>query len=219
MLWSKFGEILGDRLEAASVCDIGCGEGYLSRFLAQFGSREVIGIDVSSILLETAVQRSNAANLSYRVDDAQRLRTFSDKSIDIAVSQLVVTDIPDHRAMFSSVHRVLKTGGRFIFSLPHPCFEAPFHLPDTPPVLSDENGTPIACVVRRYISEGLWYLGGDGVRGQMGAYHRKLSTYVNDLLAAGFRLEGLHEPMREDGKAWGIYSEIPRFLLIDVQAE
>ena len=219
MLVSKFGELLGDCLEGARLCDIACGEGYLSRFLAQFGPKDVVGIDVSSMLLETARQRSTAANLSFRVDDAQRLGTFADQSVDIAVSQLAVMDIPDHRALFSSVHRILKPGGRFVFSLLHPCFEGPFHLPDEAPVLSDDAGIPIACLARRYTREGLWYSGGDGVRGQMGSYHRTLSTYVNDLLKAGFLLRGLYEPMRQDGKAWGVYAEIPRVLLIDTQAK
>src|SRR5262245_7383234 len=84
MLLSRFKEMLGDHLKGARICDIACGEGYLSRFLAQLGPREVIGIDLSAELIKVAQQRSNGTNISYRVDDAQRLRTFSDASVDIA---------------------------------------------------------------------------------------------------------------------------------------
>lgn len=218
LIVAKFGEILAPYLKGASICDIACGEGRLSRHLSRFGPKEIVGIDVSPNLLNVAVQRNSLPFLSYREDDAQLLRTFSDRSMDIIVSNLGITDIPDHCAMFTAVHRILKENGRFLFSLPHPCFETPFQMPDTPPVLFDENDMPNACVVRRYKTEGFWYSGGDGVRGQLGAHHRTLSTYINDLLATGFRIVGLYEPMREDGKPQGLYDEIPRFMFIEAQA-
>jgi SAM-dependent methyltransferase len=211
VLLSRFKEILGDSLMGANVCDIACGEGYLSRFLGQLGPQEVIGIDFSAALIDVAIQRSNRPNLSYRVDDAQHLRTFSEASIDVAVSQMAIMDIPDHRALFSSVRRVLKEGGTFVFSLLHPCFEAPFHVPDEPQYLVDTGGNPIAYIVRRYAKEGFWQSGGTGVRGHMGAYHRTLSTLLNDLLAAGFLLERLDEPVVE-GK--GLLSQVPQVLLV-----
>ena len=211
VLLSRFNEILGDRLRGARVCDIACGEGYLSRFLAQFGPQEVIGIDISAALIDVAIQRRNAPNLSYRVDDAQQLRTFSDASIDIVASQLAIMDIPDHRALFRSVRRVLRPGGVFVFSLLHPCFETPFQAPDESPFLVNENGSAIAYVVRRYTKEGFWQSGGTGVRGHMGAYHRTLSTLLNDVLEGGFLLEKLDEPVVE-GR--GLFSQVPQSLLI-----
>ena len=114
VLLSRFKEILGDRLKGAQVCDIACGEGYLSRFLGQFGPQEVVGIDTSAALIDAATRRMNRMNLFYRVDDAQSLRTFPDASIDFAVSQLAIMDIPDHRAMFRAVRRVLRARGKAI---------------------------------------------------------------------------------------------------------
>jgi ubiquinone/menaquinone biosynthesis C-methylase UbiE len=214
VLLSRFKEILEDRLKGARVCDIACGEGYLSRFLAQFGPKEVIGIDISAALIDAAIRRRNGTNLFYREDDAQYLRTVADSSIDIAVSQLAMMDVPDHRAMFRSVRRVLKAGGIFVFSLLHPCFEAPFRLPDEPQFLTEENGNPIAYTIRQYSKEGFWQSGGTGVRGHMGAYHRTLSTLLNDLLAVGFFLEKLDEPVIGDS---GLFSQVPQTLLFAVR--
>jgi SAM-dependent methyltransferase len=211
VLLSRFKEILRDRLKGARICDLACGEGYLSRFLGQLGPKEVIGIDLSEALIDVAIRRKNASNLSYRVDDAQNLRTFSDASMDIAVSQLAIMDIPDHRALFRAVRRVLKAGGVFVFSLLHPCFESPFQAPDESPFLVDENGIANAYVVRRYCQEGFWQSGGTGVRGHMGAYHRTLSTLLNDLLAAGFLLEKLDEPVV---KGHGLFSQVPQTLFV-----
>lgn len=215
VLLSRFREILGDRLKGARVCDIACGEGYLSRFLGQFGPREVIGIDLSAALVDAARQRRNGANLSYRVDDAQHLRTFPDASVDIAVSQLAIMDIPDHRALFRSVRRVLRAGGVFVFSLLHPCFETPFQASEESQLLLDANGNPTAFIVRRYAKEGFWQSGGTGVRGHMGAHHRTLSTLLNDLLTTGFLLEKLDEPVVEGD---GLFSQVPRALLVTARA-
>ena len=211
VLLARFQEILGNRLAGARVCDIACGEGYLSRFLGQFGPQEVVGIDISAELIDAAMQRRNRPNLSYRVDDAQQLQTFADASVDIAVSQMAMMDIPDHRALFRSVRRVLKTGGVFVFSLLHPCFESPFHLPEEPQFQVDTNGNPIAYFIRHYAREGFWQSGGTGVRGHMGAYHRTVSTLINDLLVAGFSLERLEEPV-VGGK--GLFSQVAQTLLI-----
>jgi ubiquinone/menaquinone biosynthesis C-methylase UbiE len=208
---TRIKEILGDRLPGARVVDIACGEGYLSRFLGRLGTQKVIGVDLSAALVEIAAQRSKAANTSFRVDDAQRLRTFSDASLDVAVSQMAIMDIPDHRALFRSVRRVLTSSGIFVFSLLHPCFETPFQLPEQSQFLVDANNTPIACIVHRYAREGYWQSGGTGVRGHMGAYHRTLSTLLNDLLAAGFLLERLEEPVLGDN---GVAAEVPRALLV-----
>lgn len=215
VLLSRFKELLEDHLKSARVCDIACGEGYLSRFLAQFSPQEVVGIDTSAALIDAATRRRNKPNLSYRVDDAQQLRTFTDASVDIVVSQLAIMDIPDHRAMFRSARRVLKPGGIFMFSLLHPCFESPFQEPDKPQFLLDENGNAVAYMVHQYAKEGLWHSNGTGVRGHMGAYHRTLSTLVNDLLGAGFLLEKLDEPVTEGD---GLFSRVPRALLVAARA-
>ena len=61
--------------------------------------------------------------------------------------------------------------------------------------------------------------GGDGVRGRMGYYHRTLSTYINDLLAAGFALERLEEPLAGgDAAQVGLFAEIPTVLVVAARA-
>lgn len=204
-------ELMGDRILGGTVCDLCCGEGYLSRLLAARGTPEVTGIDASEELVGVARTRSQASNVRFRVDDAQVLSTVDDDTFDIVLSQMAVMDIADHRAMFKAVGRVLKTGGTFGFSLLHPCFHAPFRYPDEVPFLENERGEPSARVVQRYGTEGHWTSGGNGVRGTVGAYHRTLSTLVNDLLAAGFTLERLDEPLVP---AAGLFAEVPAALIV-----
>ena len=105
-LLARFKAVVGDRLPRAFVCDLACGEGYLGRFLGRLGAREVVGIDSSAELIEIARTRRDGENLTYRVDDAQRLATIGNSSIDMVVSHFAIMDVADHRAMFAAVRRV-----------------------------------------------------------------------------------------------------------------
>jgi SAM-dependent methyltransferase len=214
-LLSQMTALVQDRLPGARVLDVACGEGHLSRRLATLGPREVIGIDLSAALLRVAAERTTQPTIHYRLDDAQTLGSFQDATIEVAVSNLALMDIPDHRALFGAVRRVLLPGGVFVCSLLHPCFQAPFHEPEAPQFIYDEQGQAAAYVIRSYAQEGHWNSGGSGVRGRVGAYHRTLSTLINDLLAAGFVLQGLHEPR---SGTTGLYARVPRVLVIEARA-
>jgi SAM-dependent methyltransferase len=208
-----FTRLLGPRLDGARVLDLACGEGYQSRYLAPRGPREVLGVDLSSSLIEVAQQRCEADNVSFRVDDARTLETIDDASMDVVVSQMAMMDIADHVATFRAVRRVIDPDGLFVFSCLHPCFQSPTNIPESEePFLRDEDGQPMAVLAWRYTSEGHFMSGGDGVRGHMGSYHRMLSTYVNDLQDNGFRLERLEEPVW-DG-APGVLARVPIVMVI-----
>ena len=79
----------------------------------------------------------------------------------------------------------------------------------------DEKGQPIAIAVRRYASEGFFDSCGDGVRGRMGSYHRMLSTYVNELIASGFAIERMEEPL---AGGVGLLAQVPTVLVIAARA-
>jgi SAM-dependent methyltransferase len=226
VLMSVFVKILGERLVGARVLDLACGEGYLGRYLARAGARAIIGVDLSAGLIKEATRRADSPDLAYQVDDAQELLSVPDASVDVVVSQLAFMDIADHLRTFRAVRRVLTGSGVFVFSILHPCFDgSPFHWPDEPKYVLDENGAPIALTVRRYAGEGHWKSGGTGVRGHVGSHHRTLSTYINDLSATGFCLERLEEPVLPkvvdrgpEAFRAGLFSEIPLALVVSAHA-
>jgi ubiquinone/menaquinone biosynthesis C-methylase UbiE len=219
LVLSRLIAFLGERLKGARVCDLCCGEGYVGRRLIEQGAREVVGVDVSPMLIEAARRRASSPGLSYVVDDAQILRTIADGAFDVVVAQMAMMDVADHRRLFTAVRRVIAPGAPFVFSMLHPCFEAPFHVPDQPPYLLDDDERPLGRIVRRYASEGLWDSGGDGMRGRMGVFHRQLSTYLNDLIASGFALERLEELHGDpDAPAGGLFAEIPTYLAVAAHA-
>jgi 2-polyprenyl-3-methyl-5-hydroxy-6-metoxy-1,4-benzoquinol methylase len=186
------------------VCDLACGEGYFSRALAERGAH-VTGVDISSVLLEHARQRAGDLAITYIHDDAQSLTQLADQSFDLVVCNMALMDIPDIGKTLGAVHRVLSPGGSLAFAILHPCFESPFHAPDSP-IEVNENGEFVAIRVMHYLEEGHWNSGGDGMRGRVGAYHRTISTYVNALLTNGFQITGMAEP----AVAAGDYRDLAR---------
>ncbi len=212
-------DCVGDRLRGARVLDLCCGEGYVGRRLIKLGAREVVGVDLSSKLIAEAKRRADAPGLSYRVDSAHELGSLGDAEFDVVICHMAMMDVGDHARLFAAARRVLKPNGVFVFSMLHPCFAPPCHWRDAPPFLADEAGKAVAVVVRRYASEGWWDSGGDGMRETMGAYHRTLATYVNDLIASGFALERLEEPLAGDwGSRQGLAGEVPTVLVIAARA-
>ena len=207
-----FRGLLGDRLNDADVLDVACGEGYMSRFFAPLGPRTITAVDLSSSLIDVARERADAPNVTFAVDDARALASVEDASKDVVVSQMAMMDIADHVATFRAVRRVIAPDGMFVFSVLHPCFQSPTNIPEGQlPFLEDSSGERVAVLTWRYTSEGHFMSGGTGVRGHMGSYHRTLSTYVNDLQAAGFRLDRLEEPVWD---VPGLFSRVPIVLVV-----
>lgn len=207
--------LIGPRLRGARICDVACGEGYLSRYLIERGASSVVGVDQSYELITEARRRSSHSALRFETGDAQRLASVDDCSIDVAVCQMAIMDIADHRAAFAAVRRILRPSGVYVLSLLHPCFEGPYCPPNEPQFLLDDEGRPSAVAVRRYGTEGYWRADGAGLRGYVGSYHRMVSTYINGLITSGLQLEYVEEPLPAID---GLVSQVPRVMVIAATA-
>jgi len=192
-LFDLLGEVAGQR-----VCDLGCGQGVVSRRLAERGAR-VIGVDLAARLLEIAQrhERNEPRGVAYLYGDAQSLGAVRDACFDGVVCHLALMDIPNLDAALGTVGRILRPGGWFAFTIVHPCFQTPHSdwltLPDG----------QIARGVSGYFAEGFWRSENrEGVRGKVGAYHRTLSTYLNALTPAGLSLEKASEPQETREVPW-----------------
>lgn len=180
-------------IEGKCICDLGCGEGFLSRILAARGAR-VTGVDISRVLLGHAQKHPRQKNISYILEDAQSLNSITTSSMDGVICNMALMDIPDLPATFSAIRRVLIDGGPFVFQILHPCFFTPFDVRNPPEEIDSEDNF-IALRTTRYSIEGKWYSGGTGMCGTLGGHHRMLSTYFNALSVNGFHLVELHEPI------------------------
>jgi ubiquinone/menaquinone biosynthesis C-methylase UbiE len=99
------------------VLDLGCGNGH---HLLALGSEVArgIGIDISPGMIELARARLRSppgrANLTFEVDDAEKLKGIADQSIDLVICIGAFEHMLNKRAVLASTYRVLKFGGRFV---------------------------------------------------------------------------------------------------------
>ena len=105
-------------LRGLTVLDAGCGSG---RYLRELRSRgaSVIGVDLSLPMLE------RARNTTSRIARADiRALPLESMSIDLAVCGLALGDVPEIEPALTEIARVLRPGGRVIYSVVHPAGEA-----------------------------------------------------------------------------------------------
>jgi SAM-dependent methyltransferase len=166
------------------ILDLACGHGRLSRELARRGAR-VIGVDVSSRLLDSArrLEASDPLGIDYRQVDVTASDTLAGHVFDAVTCNYGLSDIDDLDSALATVARVLRPGGRFAFSILHPCF--PGWGADAPSAWPPERG---------YHFEGWWLADSSGFRGRVGSNFRMLSTYLNALVRHGFIIDRVEEP-------------------------
>jgi len=103
-----------------ATLEIGCGEGRVSRDLAQRG-HVVTGVDITPALVELAVGTDRGS--TYLVGDAEVL-PFPDSWFDLAVAYNSLMDVDDMPTAMSEAARVLEPGGRLCACITHPLMDA-----------------------------------------------------------------------------------------------
>ena len=180
------GDVAGKR-----VLDAGCGEGTNTRKLADLGA-EVVGIDLSARMIEHA--RGSDARVDFRVGSMTDLAEFEDESFDLVVSTMALMDTPDLRGALREFARVVRRGGRVVFSITHPCF--------TNAMAGWEDGeTPVLRIagyvgVEHAIETWRFRAGPSDRRPFEVAYFpRTMTEIVAAVVDAGLRLSALNEPV------------------------
>ena len=213
--------ILGD-VRGMRILDAGCGTGYLGRILAKRGAR-VDGVDVSGGQLEAARAEEKRAPLGIRLHraDLARLSMFRGGTFDTAVSNIVLQDVLHLRAAVREIHRVLRPGGRCVFSITHPAFEAPVPgrwviEPADSERIEDRKGM----LADRYFDRPAVYWGPPGKPLAVG-FHRPLRDYFEALSAAGFLVSRYEEPLplpealRRFPRYFRDMARLPNFLIVE----
>ena len=96
-----------------SVLDIGSGPGHVAQALTQAGGT-VTGIDFSGSMIDVAKRRY--PHITFKEANAEQL-SFDADSFDAVVSNFVVHHLARPEVVFKEVCRVLKSGGRFAFTV------------------------------------------------------------------------------------------------------
>jgi ubiquinone/menaquinone biosynthesis C-methylase UbiE len=204
---------LAKEVKGLRVCDLACGQGIVTRRLAERGAW-VVGVDLSERLLDIAwrYERENPQGINYVRGDAQALDAVADETFDGVVCNTALMDIPDLAAALRTVSRILRSSGWFVFSVVHPIFQTP----GSPRWIREED-VIVGTEIRNYFAEGYWRRDNlDGVRGRVGAYHRTFSTYFNALVQSGLTIEHCSEPRATGrfGELAPVYKELPVALIV-----
>jgi ubiquinone/menaquinone biosynthesis C-methylase UbiE len=178
------------------VLDLGCGNGYLARRFAKQRAR-VTAIDASYGMIRNAEAHDpkNRLKIHYLQRDAARLEGVADSSFDLVFANMSLMDIKDAKSAISEVGRILKTGGRFVASISHPCFD---------------NGSESGWVLEKSMGPGRIYRrirayrkpsadkipwNVEGKKNYTFGYHRPLNWYANVFHSNRLAITRLEEPM------------------------
>ena len=106
--------------EGETVLDLGSGAGndafVARRYVGEKG--RVIGVDMTPSMLAKArenAKKIGVTNVEFRLGEIEKLPVDGD-SVDVVLSNCVLNLVPDKKAAFSEMFRVLKKGGRFCVS-------------------------------------------------------------------------------------------------------
>ena len=189
--------------DGESVLDIACGNGQFARQMADRGAR-VVGVDIAPRMVENAVARSVDYGDRVRfavadATDADAMQRLGEDAFDAACCTMAIMDMASIEPLSSSVRRVLKPDGRFVFSVMHPAFNSPKDLVKTIDRIETEDGKLIdtyAVKVSNYI-ESIAYKG-IAMLGQpepQHYFHRPICELLNVFFKDGFVLDGIEEPV------------------------
>ena len=225
LLWPAVEKLLspapGERL-----LDIACGNGLTSRRLAN-AKTSVTAFDSSAAMIALARQRPGPSGIDYRVIDAadrEALLSLGAGAFDAALCNMALMDIAEIDPLMHALAVLLKPGGRFVFSVLHPCFNNPGTVQMGE--LEDRNGALVSTYsvkIARYVTP--FTQTGVAMPDQPvphPCFHRPIGVLLAPALAAGLVLDGLEErafpPEKAAGKiplSWnGHFSEIPAALIV-----
>ncbi|CAM4084963.1 class I SAM-dependent methyltransferase [Lederbergia lenta] len=178
-------------LHDKDVLDLGCGFGWHCRYARDQQASSVTGVDISEKMLEKARKMTSDPFISYLnvpIEDID----FPNSQFDVVISSLAFHYIQSFKSSCEKVYACLKPGGSFVFSVEHPIFTSR----NEQDWYYDEEGKRLHWPVDHYQIEGMretMFLNENVTK-----YHRTFSTYINDLMEAGFIIRTVKESIPSD---------------------
>ena len=190
-------QLIGD-VRGKRVLEIGCGGGQCSIAFAKRGALAT-GLDISDEQVKFArrLAEANGVEANFERANAERLSPIADRSQDVVFSAYALMYVRDLSKCFGEVHRVLKPGGVFVFSLDHPFWYC---------LAEKELRIESSYFDEEYSYE--WEQTGLTGRPRVRQYQRTVGEYYRTLRDAGFDVLDIIEPepvAEGSGQDWGAY--------------
>ena len=190
------GEVRGRR-----ILEIGCGAAAAARWLATQGA-EVVATDLSAGMLRHAVTGNTSSGVRVPLVQSDALALpFAPESFDTVCTAFgAVPFVADSAALMRSVFRVLRPGGRWVFSVTHPMRW----------IFLDDPGEGGLVAVHSYFDRRPYVESSPDGAPTYVEQHRTLGDRIRELVGAGFVLDDLIEPEWPEGhtQIWGQWSPL-----------
>lgn len=187
------------------VLDIACGAGRFARRMAALGAI-VIAIDNAEKFLNRARERTteNIERIQYlKLDasDQSALMSLGEGYFDAAVCTMALMDMSSITPLISSLPKILKPRGRFVFSVIHPVFNSGTarHVAEQfehDGEITTRSGMTVTEYTEPFAFKGLGILGQPEPQHY---FHRPISLLFNTCFKYGFALDGMEEPVFPKG--------------------
>lgn len=213
--WTGFGLDIRmfDSVEGMDILEIGCGGGQCSVALAKRGGT-VTGMDLTRAQLDHArdLVADHDVDVPLIEGDIREI-PLADESFDIVFNAWVFQWIGDLETCFQEAFRVLRPGGRFAFSMPHPLYE----------IVDPETQT----IENSYFDTDRYVITYEETEYDQPLYRHTVSGIYNALMDAGFDVVELLEPGTDDPSdyeegPWDEYTpelmaKVPQVLVVDAR--
>jgi SAM-dependent methyltransferase len=157
--------------------------------------------------------------------DESALLSLGENRFDAAVCSMALMDLPTLSPLLRALRRLLKPGGRFVFSVPHPCFSSAQSRMTAE--LVQENGK-LAQVYGVHVFDYLRPTAelSSGIINQPEPhylFHRPIGMLLTECFAAGFVVDGMEEPAFPPGTnaksafSWAKRPQIPPAMVVRVR--
>jgi toxoflavin synthase len=108
---------LTDDVSGLSLLDLACGDGHYTRIFKKMGAARVVGVDLSTKMIELAIaaEKGEPLGIEYMVGDARSIHLR--ESFDVVLAAYLLNyarSEQDLLGMANAIHRSLKPGGRFV---------------------------------------------------------------------------------------------------------
>ncbi|MDN5760554.1 MAG: class I SAM-dependent methyltransferase, partial [Tomitella sp.] len=195
--------LLGPAAELAGrhVLEIGCGSAPCSRWLSAHGARAV-GLDLSMAMLRRGAESmERGGGRAPLVQAGAEYLPMRSASFDIVCSAFgAVPFVADSALLMREVARVLRPGGRWVFSVNHPMRW----------IFLDDPGPMGMTAAIPYFDRSPYVEVDDAGKPIYAEHHRTIGDRVREIVAAGLVLDDLIEPEWPDGleREWGQWSPL-----------
>ncbi len=171
-----------------SLLDLCCGQGVVSRYLPP--GVDYLGVDAAPSLIERA--RSYSSH-RFLVADIGEPLSLDHPPFSHAIVLLALQNLESFQPLFANLFRLLRSGGRVLIVLNHPCFRIPRQSSwgvDRSAHLSyrrvDRYMSPMSIPIQTSPSK-------QAASSTTYSFHQPLSAYVQGLSEANFKIVNLEE--------------------------